>query len=134
MTHKCTFRKETFLRFGNIYEEFLPKLEFFVNNSTQFWYMPSIFFDRSSIVWAICKLYFWVKVFSSSVLVLGWPKNSFQFFCKVLWKTPKELFNQPQIICILSINNLKSYHIENKLIFFKLNYQKRLWKPNRKRI
>lgn len=27
--------------------------------------------------------------------LLGWPKNSFRFFCKILWKNLDELFNQP---------------------------------------
>ena len=29
--------------------------------------------------------------------VLGWPKCLFGFFCKMLWKTPNELFGQPNI-------------------------------------
>lgn len=27
--------------------------------------------------------------------LLGWPKNSLRFFCKILWKNLDELFNQP---------------------------------------
>ena len=31
---------------------------------------------------------------------LGWPKSSFRFFCKTIWKTPNELSIQPYIYII----------------------------------
>ena len=33
------------------------------------------------------------------MIVLGWPKSSFKFFCPILWKRldPSELFGQPSI-------------------------------------
>ena len=27
-----------------------------------------------------------------SVMLVGWPKNLFEFFCDILWKNPKEFF------------------------------------------
>ena len=30
-------------------------------------------------------------------LLLDWPKSSFIFFCKMLWKNPNGLFGQPSI-------------------------------------
>ena len=30
-------------------------------------------------------------------LILGWPKSSFGFFCKLLWKNWNKLFVQPRI-------------------------------------
>ena len=32
-------------------------------------------------------------------MLLGWPKISFRFFCIILWKNPKELFDQLDICC-----------------------------------
>ena len=29
--------------------------------------------------------------------ILGWPKSSFGFFCKMLWKSLNELYGQPNI-------------------------------------
>ena len=34
----------------------------------------------------------WIK---PSIIILGWPKSSFGFFHKVLWKNPNKLFGQP---------------------------------------
>ena len=31
---------------------------------------------------------------NSKWLIFGWPKSSFGFFCKMLWKDPSELFGQ----------------------------------------
>ena len=30
-------------------------------------------------------------------LILGWPKSSFGFFCKILWKNLSELFDQANV-------------------------------------
>ena len=32
-------------------------------------------------------------------MLLGWPKISFRFFCIILWKNPKELFDHLDICC-----------------------------------
>lgn len=32
---------------------------------------------------------------STAVVILGWPKSSFEFFCNILWRRPEELFGQP---------------------------------------
>ena len=31
------------------------------------------------------------------VLILAWPRSSFRFFCKMLWKNSNELLGQPNI-------------------------------------
>jgi len=35
------------------------------------------------------------------ILMLDWPRSSFGFFRKILWKSPKELLGQPNIFLIL---------------------------------
>ena len=44
----------------------------------------------------------------SNVEILDWPKGSFVFFCKMLWKNPNKLFGQPSIklLCI----NMDSFY------------------------
>ena len=34
---------------------------------------------------------------NSCILILGWPKSSFIFFCRILQENPNELFGQPNI-------------------------------------
>ena len=42
------------------------------------------------------------------LIVLGWPKSSFGFFCKMLWKNLNELFGQPRRLLFKSIYSLTS--------------------------
>ena len=37
------------------------------------------------------------RLSSPHFFILGWPKNSFGFFCKILWKNLSELFDQVNV-------------------------------------
>ena len=75
--------------------------------------------------------------------ILGWPKCSFGFFCKKLWKNPNGHFGQPNIITVfpsVKISVLVIRHIGNskdstekllqlinefsKVVGYKINIQK----------
>ena len=46
---------------------------------------------------------------NSCILILGWPKSSFIFFCRKLQKNPNELFGQPNIFDMFLYITIKKF-------------------------
>ena len=49
--------------------------------------------------------------------ILDWPKSSFEFFCKILWKNPNELFD-PTNICNQEYSARLSFRFDGKVKSF----------------